>query len=119
MEPMILELVDGDGNPHGDFNVMVEHMDDGCVLLRGPVRFEVTGFVTAATWTLRHAWQERTRPEYAFRLPEVRECDPWSVVAIQSVMLAGASAPNEKHDGDDSGSDGDDPDGVHADMVRQ
>ena len=117
MEPMILELIDGSTTTgYGDLNVYVEHMDDGCVLLRGPLRFEVTGFVTDATWTLRHAWQDRTCPEYAFRLPEIRYCDPWSVVSIQSVMLAGASASNDEHaqgdDGehDEHGQQG----GVHA-----
>ena len=120
VQPMILELIDANGDAHGDANVMVETFTDGRALLCGPVRLEVTGFVTDATWTLRHAWQDRTKPTYAFRLPEVRDADPWSVVVMESVMLDGpppSSATNENHDGDDNGGDGDDPDGVHLDMV--
>lgn len=87
MHPMILELIDGEGNPYGDMNVVVETFPDGRSLLRGPIRFTSEGFVEEATWTLRYPWKERTEPDIAFRLPEVKEADPFSVVVINSVML--------------------------------
>lgn len=86
VEPMILELVDGtDGSEHGTMNVYVEHRKDGSALLLGELRFGVVGFVSEATWTLRHAWQDRTDVELAFRLAQVKELDPLSVVLIKSV----------------------------------
>lgn len=89
VEPMVLELIDGTtGEPHGDMNAYVQFHTDGTSRLLGAMRFHVEGFVFDATWTLRYAWQDRTKPEIAFRLPEVRELDPMSVVMIQSVDFA-------------------------------
>lgn len=86
VEPMILELIDAtDGTAHGDMNVYVEHRPDGSALLLGELRFGVIGFVKMATWTLRYAWQDRTDVELAFRLAQVKELDPMSVVLIKSV----------------------------------
>ena len=83
---MILELVDGaDGSAHGDMNVYLEARKDGSALLLGELRFHVTGFVAEATWTLRYVWKERTEPDMAFRLAQVKELDPMSVVLIKSV----------------------------------
>lgn len=94
IHPMILELIDGEGNPYGDANVMVEVFYDGRALLHGPIRFTPEGFVKDATWTLRYAWKNREEPDVAFRLPEVRDADPFTVIAINSVMLE-VALPNE------------------------
>lgn len=89
VEPMILELIDGTtGEPHGDMNAYLQRHTDGTSRLLGTMRFHCEGFVFDATWTLRYAWQDRTKPEIAFRLPNVRELDPMSVVMIQSVDFA-------------------------------
>lgn len=86
VEPMLLELVDGvDGSGHGEVDAYVEVRKDGTAKLLGTIRFGVEGFVTEATWTLRYPWQDRTKPEIAFRLPNVKELDPMSIVQIGSV----------------------------------
>lgn len=86
VQPMVLELVDGvDGSEHGSMNVYVEQRKDGSALLLGELRFGVVGFVSEATWTLRYVWQDRTDVELAFRLAQVKELDPMSVVLIKSV----------------------------------
>ena len=86
VEGMILELVDGvDGSAHGELNVFVDHHRDGSATLLGELRFGVVGFVSEATWTLRYAWQDRTKPDIAFRLAQVKELDPLAVVLIKSV----------------------------------
>ncbi len=92
VEPLILELIDAaDGTAHGDMNVFVEHRPDGSALLLGELRFGVIGFVAEATWTLRYAWQDRTDVVMAFRLPQVKELNPMSVVLIRSVEFENGS----------------------------
>jgi hypothetical protein len=89
IEPMVLELVDGtDGTAHGEMDAYVEMRHDGTAKLLGTLRFGVEGFVDEATWTLRYPWQIRTDPTIAFRLPNVKELDPMSVVQIGSVEFA-------------------------------
>lgn len=88
IEPMILELIDGKTtDPHGDMNVYVEVRHDGNAMLRGPIEFPVTGFVEDCTWTLRYPWKDRKEPDVAFRLPEVKDADPFTVVSINSVLI--------------------------------
>lgn len=98
---MVLELVDAvDGTAHGDMNVFVELRSDGTARLFGELRFGVEGFVSEATWTLRYAWQDRTDVELAFRLPQVKELDPMSVVLIRSVDFDAGALTRELFDGE-------------------
>lgn len=85
VQPMLLELIDADGSTHGEIDAYVQMHKDGTAKLLGTIRFHVTGFVNEATWTLRYPWQDRTEPEIAFRLPNVKELDPMSVVQIVEV----------------------------------
>jgi hypothetical protein len=89
VEPMILELIDAEtGEAHGDMNVYLQVHRDGTSKLIGTIRFHVTGFVADAVWTLRYAWQDRTKPQIAFRVPEAVRLDPLSVVQIVSIDFA-------------------------------
>lgn len=97
VEEMTLELVDGtNGYPHGEMTVFVEYRPDGTGTLIGELRFEVIGFVEDATWTLRYAWQDRTKPVVAFKLAQVTRAEPGSVVLIKSVEFDKGTITKEK-----------------------
>jgi hypothetical protein len=101
VQPMVLELVDAvDGSAHGAMNCYVEFHPDDTATLTGELRFGVEGFVSEATWTLRYAWKDRTKPDLAFRLPQVKELDPMSVVLIRSVDFDKGSLTKERFDGE-------------------